>query len=110
MNDILRNAIDAVYAAFAHVRKPKRIEGCPCCIDEKAVDVLLSKRLREITPSELSAYASSVFLTVGSENDYRYLLPRILEISAFEPWWWPDIEVVGRSLSSANWSVSLVFD
>ncbi len=104
MNDLLRSAIDAVYAAFKSVPKPQHIEGCPCCIEDKEVDVLLSKGLREITPSELSAYAASVFLTVGCESDYRYLLPRILEISALEPWWWPDIEVIGRSLSSAKWS------
>jgi hypothetical protein len=80
-NDQLRKTIDAVYAAFASVPKPLRIDGCACCVDENEVTVLLTKPLREISPSALSSYASSVFLTVGDKQDFRYFLPRILEIS-----------------------------
>jgi hypothetical protein len=54
-------------------------------------------------PEQLSGYASSVFLTAGSVDDFRYFLPRILDVSLHEPSWWPDREVVLSRLADANW-------
>ncbi len=103
MNNELSFAVDGVYRAFSPVQQPSVIEGCPCCIDDKEVSVLLSKPLRKISPAEISSYASSVFLTVGSMADFRFYLPRILEIAVTESMWWPDPEVIGASLASAGW-------
>ena len=103
MNNELPFAVDGVYRAFSSVPKPSVIEGCPCCIEDKEVSVLLSKPLRKISPAEMSSYASSVFLTVGSVADFRFYLPRILEIAVTESMWWPDPEVIGASLASAGW-------
>jgi hypothetical protein len=100
----LQCAIDTVYAAFSSVPKPKTIDGCRCCIEDKQVYTLLTKPLREITAAELSPYAASIFLTVGSEADYRYYLPRIAEILVTESGWWPDPEVAGHALTLAEWS------
>jgi len=100
--DPLPAALDALYAAFADVPKPTRIEGCPCCIEDKDVDVLLARPLRDLSSRELSAYASSAFLTVGEVADYLYFLPRILEISIKEKGWWPDIEVSGRAIAQTD--------
>jgi hypothetical protein len=97
----LQQSIDQLYTAFADVPKPRSIEGCPCCIEGKEVDKLLATSLREIQPDTLSSYASSAFLTVGSVADYLYLLPRILEISATDDNWWPDVEVTGRAIRSS---------
>lgn len=93
---MLPQTIDALYAAFAAVRRPTGIVGCPCCIEDKQIAVLLSRPLRELSAEELSSYASSVFLTVGDEEEFRYFVPRILEISATDPGWWPDPEVGRR--------------
>jgi hypothetical protein len=98
----LAEAIEQVYAAFADTPKPRVIEGCPHCLDAKKVDTLLATPLRQLKPDELSSYASSAFLTVGSVADYLYLLPRILEISATDDSWWPDIEVTGRAIASSQ--------
>lgn len=103
MNNELSFAVEGVYRAFSSVPKPSVIEGCPCCIEDKEVSVLLSKPLRKISPTELSSYASSVFLTVGSVADFRFYIPRILEIAVTESMWWPDPEVIGASLASAGW-------
>jgi hypothetical protein len=103
MNNELSFAVEGVYRAFSAVPKPSVIEGCPCCIEDKEVAVLLGKPLREISPAEMSSYASSVFLTVGSVADFRFYLPRILEIAVTESAWWPDPEVIGASLASACW-------
>jgi hypothetical protein len=98
----LLQAIEQLYAAFADVPKPRVIEGCPCCLDDKDIGTLLAMPLREIGLRDLSPYASSAFLTVGSAVDYAYFLPRILEISATDDTWWPDIEVTGRAIRSCD--------
>jgi hypothetical protein len=98
----LEDAIEGLYRAFREVPKPRHIDGCPCCIDRKEIGVLLGKSLRLITPRELAPYASSAFLTVGDVADYLYFLPRILEITATDPSWWPTPEVTGRAIRTAN--------
>ncbi len=103
MSPQLQNAIQNLYTGFADVKEPTRIEACPCCLSEDEIGILLSKSLRQITPRELSGYASSVFLTVGSEKDFRYFLPRILENLVSECSWWPDPEVVGRAVGTFSW-------
>ena len=103
----LSNSIDTLYATFQDIPKPRRINGCPCCIDDKDICTLLTKPLREITGGELTSYSSSAFLTVGAKADYMYFLPRILEITFTEDGWWPDIEVTGRAIARtqpATWS------
>src|SRR5436309_225039 len=98
----LDESIDRLYAAFADICKPCRIEGCSHCLDEKEIEILLSSTLRELSSDELTAYASSAFLTVGDVADYLYFLPRILAISATDESWWPDPEVTGRAIRTAN--------
>lgn len=105
----LQNAVEHLYGAFSAIPKPHHIDGCPCCVDREEIGVLLVKPLKELSPQELSSYASSAFLTVGEAADYLYFLPRILEIAATEPAWWPDPEVTGRAIKAANpdaWSAA----
>jgi hypothetical protein len=104
MTAALQKAIGGLYDAFACEPRPSRIEGCPCCLDEKGTSVLLSKPLHSLTPDDLSKYAQSIFLTVGSESDFKYFLPRILEILATEDGWWPGPEVVGRAIADSKWN------
>ncbi len=99
----LTQALEDLYAAFAAHRKPQRIEACPCCVDSKEVCTLLNTPLRSLTPDQLSGYASSVFLTAGSQADFRYFLPRMLDISLDDPSWWPDRECLLGKLTIANW-------
>src|SRR5580704_16052492 len=102
MNSQLQTAIENVYAAFKDIPKPQSVDGCPCCIDEKGISILLTKPLRELSPDDLTHYAASVFLTVGSVEDFLFFLPRILEILALNSEWWPDPEVVGRALLTSG--------
>ena len=64
----LEKAIERLYQAFADVPKPKVIEGCPCCIEDKNIDVLLTKPLRIISAEDLGEYAFCLFNTVGDEK------------------------------------------
>jgi len=98
----IRGALEAVYHEL-DVPTPQRIEGCPCCISTRGVDVLLTTPLRELTGQTLYRYVSGAFLTVGGEHDFRYLLPRILDISINDPANAIDTEIVLGKLSLANW-------
>ena len=98
----VRCALEAVYRAFS-TQTPDVIEGCPCCISTRGVDVLLTTKLRELTGRELSRYVSGVFYTVGGELDFRYLLPRILDISVNDPGGANDPEIVLGKLRLAQW-------
>ena len=102
-SDNVRQAIDALYLEFA-APLPRFIHGCPCCIETRRVDVLLATPLHEIPAMTLWRYVSGAFLTVGSEQDFRYLLPRILEVSACEPHEANDPEIVLGKLALANWT------
>jgi hypothetical protein len=103
----LKDSIHQLYEAFADIAKPQNIDGCPCCIDEKNISTLFSTPLRSISSDDLSAYASSAFNTVGDVPDYLYFLPRILEISATDNYWYPDVEITGRAICTTeptSWS------
>jgi len=102
MTPSLQQAIEVVYEAFRDVPRPSSVDGCPCCIDEKGINRLLSKPLRDLSPDDLTHYASSAFLTVGAVEDFLYFLPRILEILASTPDWWPDPEVVTRAIHTSG--------
>lgn len=102
----LEKSIDSLYSAFAGVTNPETIYGCECCISESELELLLSCDVRSIPSDVLSPYASSALLTVGSIDDYLYLIPRILQAHLNEEWHWPDIEVTGRAIGStdpSNW-------
>ena len=99
----LAPALATLYETFAAPR-PRTIVGCPCCIDRKDIGTLLRTPLRALTSRQLGSYASSLFHTVGEVDDFRYFLPRILEIVATEPHWWPSPEVALEKLRLGGWS------
>ena len=98
----LTETVEAVYAVFTFPT-PALIEGCPCCISTREVDVLLTTPLREISGQQLWRYVSGAFLTIGSEDDFRYFLPRILDLSVSNSANSNDPEIIIGKLSLANW-------
>jgi len=100
----LEHQIEELYSAFSSQQRPGSIATCPCCLSAESVCSLLATPLRKLTPEQLSDYAAKVLLTAGSNEDFRYFFPRILEISITEPGgWWPSIEVVLEKLVLADW-------
>jgi hypothetical protein len=97
------SAINELYAAFSSRPKPSKIEACPCCVPTDEFCTLLNTPLRRLSPEQLSAFASSVLLTAGSEHDLRYFFPRMLDIAIHEPSWWPDRAIVLGKLSLGRW-------
>ncbi|RYD17513.1 MAG: hypothetical protein EOP88_26180 [Verrucomicrobiaceae bacterium] len=98
----LPESIEALYAAFADVPRPAKIEGCDCCVGLDELAALVSQPLRTLGGTQLTRYASSAFLTVGEKADYLYLLPRIVEISCTDPGWWPDVEITGQAIGQTD--------
>lgn len=95
-------AVEALYRTFASP-EPPAIEGCPCCISTRGTDVLLTTPLRQITGQALWRYVSGVFLTIGDKPDFRYLLPRILDVSVSDPGNANSPEIVLGKLALADW-------
>lgn len=100
----MREAIDNLYAAFADVPQPRRIMGCPCCMDETKACQLTGNPLREIPAEAISWYATKAMTTVGCETDYLYFFPRIMELSIFDVEWFPDIEITGGKIDITGYS------
>lgn len=98
----LRAAVETVYSSFV-APIPETIEGCPCCITTRQIRSLLTKPLRSISGAALWRYVSGVFLTVGEVQDFRYFLPRIFEVSAFDRENANEPEVVLGKLKLAEW-------
>lgn len=96
-------ALAELYKTFS-AEPPAAIQGCFCCLDAGAREVLLARPLGVLTSEQLAPYASNVFLTVGDLSDYRYFLPRILDLSASDLAWWPSPEVAVGALARAEWS------
>ena len=102
LNKRLREAAEIIYRTF-DCPAPLVIEGCPCCISTRGTDILLTTPLRKIAGQNLWRYVSGAFLTVGDTKDFRYLLPRILEVSVFDPDNANVPEIVLGKLSLAGW-------
>jgi hypothetical protein len=98
----LNVALEAIYRTFMGPA-PAAIDGCPCCVGTRGVDVLLTTPLRELTGQALWRYVSGALLTIGSLSDFRYLLPRILDVSVNDPCNSNDPEIVLGKLQLAEW-------
>jgi len=74
--------IENLYAAFADVPKPARLQGCTlgCCMPKKDELQLLGQNLRDTTPELLWHYIEDAIWTVGDKYDFKYYVPRLLEL------------------------------
>ena len=89
----MREELSDVYRVFSRYWRPTNLQGCPCCISPKASHILCFTELRELAPAELGHYAFKALTTWGGVRDYKYFLPRILELAEDESF--PcDLEVV----------------
>jgi len=85
----LDEAIDELYREFARYSRPAVIDYCPHCRTGKDVAGLLTTPLRGLAAADLDSYVLHLFGTIGDEADFRYLLPRLLELLAageFDEW------------------------
>lgn len=100
-NRIPRQKLDAVYDAFALYRRPLALEASPLRDPEVLLGQLTSKQLRLLEVEDVQDYALTALTTVGTVDDYKYFLPRLIELSTasgvIEP------QVIALKLRYANW-------
>lgn len=103
MTDRLKISIEKLYVTFAKYQGLSKLEGSPLYDDLDTWNKQLrSKNLRDLTEEDLSRFAGKVILTWGDQNDYRFFLPRILELTAkFKTPY--DIWTLYSRLEDANW-------
>jgi len=75
-----------LYDVFAKYPSPLTIECCPCgCTKPDATAHLVAVPLREIPFAEMLDYCFSAITTQGSVDDFKYLLPRLVQGITEEP-------------------------
>jgi hypothetical protein len=98
-------ALDRLYAAFAHVPRPTAIEACSHCWTDRDTAALLAPvPLRAMTADMLRRYAAKALTTVGTEADFRYFVPRLLDIACTTGFDHPNLEILLDRLRLAEWS------
>lgn len=71
---------ERLYRVFSRYPFPSGMEGCPCCVSGEHLRLLRSKPLRRLGSEELSRYVFKAMTTWGTEDDFKYYLPRIFEL------------------------------
>jgi hypothetical protein len=95
-------AAERLYDAFGVVPRPQRVEGCPHCVGPDEDLPLVSRPLRELSAEDLSRYAFKAISTWGTEADFRYFAPRVLDLTASGAMAWPGFEIVCGKLDQAG--------
>ncbi|WP_135230028.1 hypothetical protein [Deinococcus fonticola] len=101
----LRNALEAVYTAFAEMPRPEYIQHEPYELEPGEVRQLLTFPLRELSPELMRSYKFESVYNVGTWDDFRYFLPRLLEtltLSPDDPDHWEQLEDIASRLRFAR--------
>ena len=101
----LKKAIANLYEVFEPYRLNPHIAGCPCCVTDDDQKSIRSKVLDRLTAKDLDHYAFNAIFTWGTIEDFKHFLPRLLEITAFEPkFFWSDTVITKLSYAEFdNW-------
>ncbi len=76
----LREALEALYDAFAAYPAPTQLEGSPYEDPARMLRSLQAAPLRVLSDNQIGPFAGSALLTVGGVADYKHYLPRIIEL------------------------------
>ena len=76
----IREALEALYRAFAEVPRPLHLVGCPCCSGRVDLARLAAAPLKDLAEEDLALYAAKAITTVGGATDFVYFVPRLLEL------------------------------
>lgn len=101
----LREAVERLYAVFRRYRLPAEIDPDPCfpsfCDDRP----LRAAPLRELPAEAFDNYAWKAITTWGTVDDFKHLLPRMLELIARPPAGWGSLDpyIVLTKIEYGNW-------
>lgn len=76
----LAQAVEDLYTAFSSVPRATHIRHQPCELQPGEVRQLLTVPLRELSPGLMRSYLFGAVHHVGTWDDFRYFLPRLLEL------------------------------
>lgn len=78
-----QSAIQKAYDVFARYRRPYKLAASPVKAPDQILEILADldfAPLSSLPAERLTAFARSALYTIGSEEDYKHFLPRILEL------------------------------
>ncbi|QQS42392.1 MAG: hypothetical protein IPM63_05470 [Acidobacteriota bacterium] len=78
---MMKKQIDRLYEVFSSYPRPTEFGGCECCTVRLDAEPLISKPLRALSTEDLEFYAFKAMTTIGNVDDFRYFLPRIVELT-----------------------------
>lgn len=78
----LERAVEALYAAFKGYRPPAEGDFCEHCVRAEEVADLRGASLRGLTELQLFRYSLKAMGTWGGVEEFKYFLPRMLELVA----------------------------
>jgi hypothetical protein len=98
----VRAAVDALYLAFSPYPYRATMPACAHCVSDADLMGLGAAPVRDVPADLLGRYARKAVSTWGEVDDFKRLLPRLLELSAADH---PGITpaVVTTKLQRANW-------
>ena len=82
-DDLTKKIFDRLYDVFSPYSKPERVIGSPISVNEDDDLTLLSKPIKLLTIDDFGHYPSKAMSTWGTKEDFKYFLPRILELSFY---------------------------
>ncbi len=107
MSDLDR-AIDRLYEVFRAYELPASVPYCDHCHDESEVVLVRSTKLRDLGPEDIGHQVFDLVSTFGDLETFKYLLPRILEITVRQGWADAgsavDLPIVFGKFAHATWS------
>src|SRR5581483_11912392 len=100
----LQVAIQKLYSTFARYKSSEQMDYCSHCINQYEVKHLFIKAKQDLTIDDLEKYGFKAITTWGNIDDFKYFLPRLFELIAFEEnnsKLYP--EIIFEKLELANW-------
>lgn len=103
--NVLSDAIEALYATFARYKLNGPVEGCPHCTSSEDDQLLNSDPLQKLPVANLERFAFKVVSTLGTVEDFKHFLPRLLELAALGgKIGYVDFEIILGKLDYAGWT------
>jgi hypothetical protein len=99
----LEQAIEDAYPVFACYPGPTVIRAVPGIDARRILRNLTSAPLRELADHRIRYYAAHAGRLVDSDADYRFFLPRVLEIAAASRDFGIDAPLIAEKLMKGRW-------
>jgi len=103
MQTDFKPCIQQLYILFSSCAPPQTLIGCPCCTTTLTQTKWHQSDLAQIDVTSISDYTFKAMSTYGTIENFRYFLPRILELLALQQL--PlDSSLVWSKLKYAQWT------